>query len=112
LPAEIETDMGRVAHPEALVYYNALLKFDLETDQVTRHQYQGDSPGVQGWGGEATFAPNDARRDGDEDDGYITVFTHDEETNKTQCQIISAKTMSPTAKLAMPERVPFGFHSW
>ncbi|XP_011626793.1 carotenoid 9,10(9',10')-cleavage dioxygenase [Amborella trichopoda] len=48
----------------------------------------------------------------DEDDGWIVCFAHNENTNISEVQIIDAKkfTEAPVAKIAIPCRVPYGFH--
>ncbi|OEL12993.1 Carotenoid 9,10(9',10')-cleavage dioxygenase 1, partial [Dichanthelium oligosanthes] len=54
-----------------------------------------------------------AKKNGnDEDDGWIITYVHDEGTNISQVYIIDAKRFSeePTAKITLPQRVPYGFH--
>jgi carotenoid cleavage dioxygenase len=68
--------------------------------------------GVQG--GEAFFVAKDAV-DGsqpDEDDGYLVCFLMEERTGKSQLAVFDAKTMDskPLATVAIPHRVPAGFH--
>ncbi|KAF8720743.1 hypothetical protein HU200_023650 [Digitaria exilis] len=48
----------------------------------------------------------------DEDDGWVITYVHDEGTNISQVYIIDAKRFSdePTAKITLPQRVPYGFH--
>ncbi|KAK3212978.1 hypothetical protein Dsin_017684 [Dipteronia sinensis] len=48
----------------------------------------------------------------EEDDGWLVSFVHNEETNVSQVHIIDAKKMEsePVAKIALPQRVPYGFH--
>ncbi|KAA8521821.1 hypothetical protein F0562_012508 [Nyssa sinensis] len=48
----------------------------------------------------------------EEDDGWIVSVVHDEETNVSQVHIIDVKKlgMDPTAKITLPQRVPYSFH--
>ncbi|PRQ27514.1 putative 9-cis-epoxycarotenoid dioxygenase [Rosa chinensis] len=49
----------------------------------------------------------------EEDDGWIITFVHNEETDVTQVHIIDAQDFEgeAIAKLTLPQRVPYGFHS-
>ncbi|KAK1560647.1 hypothetical protein Q3G72_029193 [Acer saccharum] len=49
----------------------------------------------------------------EEDDGWLVSFVHNEETNVSQVHIIDAKKMEsePVAKIALPQRVPYGLIS-
>jgi len=74
-------------------------------DEVGRIEY-----GANKFGGECTFVP---RRDAsDEDDGYLMTYVCDESAMTSEFWIMNAKTMDPTpiAKVALPQRVPYGFH--
>ncbi|KAK0578416.1 hypothetical protein LWI29_009986 [Acer saccharum] len=56
---------------------------------------------------------HDAKPGGcEEDDGWLLSFVNNEETNVSQVHIIDAKKMEsePVAKIALPQRVPYGFH--
>ncbi|XP_059458445.1 carotenoid 9,10(9',10')-cleavage dioxygenase 1-like [Corylus avellana] len=48
----------------------------------------------------------------EEDDGWIITFVHNENSNTSQVYIIDTKKFScePVAKIALPCRVPYGFH--
>ena len=51
-----------------------------------------------------------------EDDGYLITFVHNEkahDSNGSELVIYDAKTFSSqaVARVAMPQRVPYGFHS-
>ena len=51
-----------------------------------------------------------------EDDGYLITFVHDENAHGeagSELVIYNARTMSnqPVARVPMPQRVPYGFHS-
>ncbi|GAB4814752.1 hypothetical protein N2152v2_001798 [Parachlorella kessleri] len=62
------------------------------------------------FGGEAYFAPSGGQA---EDDGHLLVFVHDEDAGVTELVVYNAKSMSeePVARVRMPRRVPYGFHS-
>ncbi|KAG2454857.1 hypothetical protein HYH02_000688 [Chlamydomonas schloesseri] len=74
-------------------------------------------PGV--FGGEAVFVPRastltDAKASAKlaEDDGWLTVFVYDTNTDTSYFNVYDAKTMAakPVASVRMPRRVPYGFH--
>nr|CAB3494777.1 unnamed protein product [Digitaria exilis] len=58
------------------------------------------------------FDEPDKKNGRDEDDGWVITYVHDEGTNISQVYIIDAKRFSdePTAKITLPQRVPYGFH--
>ncbi|KAG2440102.1 hypothetical protein HXX76_004216 [Chlamydomonas incerta] len=74
-------------------------------------------PGV--FGGEAVFVPRastladpKAAAKLAEDDGWLTVFVYDTNTDTSYFNVYDAKTMAPkpVASVRMPRRVPYGFH--
>ena len=52
------------------------------------------------------------RAGGEEDDGYLVTYMHDESTGASSMVVYDAKTMAsePIARVALPQRVPYGFH--
>ncbi|KAK7351488.1 hypothetical protein VNO77_10991 [Canavalia gladiata] len=56
------------------------------------------------------FVPRDGGLQ--EDDGWIISFVHNENTNTSEVHIIETKKLSDktVAKIAIPHRVPYGFH--
>lgn len=92
--------------PEELQRFDGLLKYDLETGTCEAHHY-ADGHG----GSEAAFAPRIGATD--EDDGYVIVFVTDPDTGRSEVQIIAAKAFGdgPIARIALPARVPAGFHA-
>jgi len=48
-----------------------------------------------------------------EDDGWLVTFVTDEMTGASFCYVINAQNMAapPVAKIALPQRVPAGFHA-
>lgn len=65
------------------------------------------------YGSEAIFVPCQPGITCEEDDGYLVLFVHDENTRKSEVNVIDAKTMSsePVAVVELPSRVPYGFHA-
>lgn len=78
-------------------------KVDLSTGEVNKYYY-----GDRRYGGEPFFLPKS--RDGEEDEGYIMAFVHDERTWKSELQIVNAKDLMAEATVKLPSRVPYGFH--
>ncbi|KAD3066714.1 hypothetical protein E3N88_34594 [Mikania micrantha] len=79
-------------------------KVDLFTGETKKFIY-----GDQKYGGEPLFLPRDTNS-GEEDDGHILAFVHDENSWKSELQIVNAKTMELEATVNLPSRVPYGFH--
>lgn len=86
--------------------FGGILKFDNKTDSTTSFEY---GPGR--FGGEAVFAPKVGAQA--EDDGYLLCFVHDEGAGQSECLIIDAGDIAsgPVARIMIPYRVPYGFHS-
>jgi carotenoid cleavage dioxygenase len=86
-----------------------LLKLDLERGSSEAHEFgAGCVPG------EPVFVPA-AGADPNSDAGYVLSYVHDENTGRTQLVVLdaSAFTSKPLARIALPQRVPYGFHgSW
>ena len=99
--------------PVEYFYSPMAAKLDIESGEIRtlRHVSQD---GHQMWGGELVFVPRPGRSENDdsEDDGFLITMAHDERTHQSQCLIIDARTMLLTARLAMPQRVPYGFHAF
>ncbi|KAJ4762783.1 Carotenoid cleavage dioxygenase [Rhynchospora pubera] len=66
------------------------------------------------YGSETIFVPRHPGVTGDEDDGYLIFFVHDENTGKSEVNVVDAKTMStePVAVVELPVRVPYGSHAF
>ncbi len=97
---------GAIFHPERALLFDGVMKYDNETGESVRFIY-----GEQRHGGEAVFAPRVNAQS--EDDGYLIAFVHDEGSDQSECLIIDAKDVAagPVASIAMPQRVPYGFHA-
>jgi carotenoid cleavage dioxygenase len=88
------------------VDFQALVKYDHEDGSRTRFDY-GDGL----CGSEAPFAK---RVGGDgEDDGYVVTIVTSRDTLRSACWVFSARDIErgPIAKVALPTRVPHGFHA-
>ncbi|KHN46077.1 Putative 9-cis-epoxycarotenoid dioxygenase NCED5, chloroplastic [Glycine soja] len=79
-------------------------KVDLESGEVKRHEY-----GERRFGGEPFFLPTRGEN-GNEDEGYVMAFVHDEVTWQSELQILNALDLKLEATIMLPSRVPYGFH--
>ncbi len=62
---------------------------------------------------EPVFVP--ASRDAPEDEGFILTYVYDASRDGSELAILAAADFvaKPVATIALPQRVPFGFHgSW
>ena len=88
---------------------------------LIKHDFVNDrretwDPGPSMHTGEWLFVPagNDpASNDQTEDAGYLLAFVHDDATALSELVIIDATDVraGPVARVAMPQRVPHGFHA-
>lgn len=82
----------------------ALLRYDLETGGVVRHDFgPGRTPG------EAVFAPADDRPGGP---GWLLTYVYDASTDTSDLVVLDTEDISadPVATVHLPQRVPYGFH--
>jgi carotenoid cleavage dioxygenase len=93
-PAEGTVDLGGV------------IKHDFSTGARTAWD-----PGPTRHGGEWLFVPGD-RGDAD-DEGWLLGYVHDEATGVTDFVVLDATDVDagPVASVALPQRVPYGFHA-
>ncbi|XXG56525.1 hypothetical protein AAC387_Pa03g3912 [Persea americana] len=99
-----------------------IIKFDLHAEPEGGKSKLDVGGNIQGifqlgpgrFGSEAIFVPRKPGVTSEEDDGYLIFFVHDENTGKSEVNVIDAKTMSadPVAIVELPHRVPFGFHAF
>lgn len=95
----------KVAHAPTVVF-EGLVKHDFERDSDVVHAYP------EGWSaGEAVVCPREGSAG--EDDAYVLSFALEHATGKSELWIWSAKDFgAPIARLAIPARVPVGYHAW
>jgi carotenoid cleavage dioxygenase len=82
----------------------ALLRYDLRTGAVTRHDFgEGRFPA------EASFAPADDSPGGA---GWLLTYVYDAATDRSDLVILDSAdlTAPPVATVHLPGRVPYGFH--
>jgi len=82
----------------------ALLRYDLRTGAVVRHDFgPGRTPG------EAVFAPADDRPGGP---GWLITYVYDASTDTSDLVVLDTEDISadPVATVHLPQRVPYGFH--
>ena len=61
----------------------------------------------------AVFVPRDGAAT--EDDGWLLQYVYDKPSNTSEFVVLDANdvTAEPTARVPLPQRIPFGFHgSW
>ncbi|KAJ3673009.1 hypothetical protein LUZ60_006383 [Juncus effusus] len=99
-----------------------IIKFDLHSEPEKDKEKLEEGGNIMGifdlgtgrYGSEAVFVPRQPGGTGEEDDGYLIFFVHDENTGKSEVNVIDAKTMSsePVAVVELPNRVPYGLHAF
>lgn len=62
--------------------------------------------------GEPFFVPDDVEGDGNEDDGYVVCYVHNERTGENRFVVMDARSprLDIVAEVQLPARVPYGFH--
>jgi carotenoid cleavage dioxygenase-like enzyme len=84
---------------------SALVQYDLATGGAKTHEFgPGCAPG------EGVFAP--ASADASEDEGWVISFVYDQTRGGSALVVLDAARFDgpPVATVALPQRVPFGFH--
>ena len=88
--------------------FDCIVKYDLQRGTSQRHDFGADHVC-----GEPVFAADPAGRA--EDDGWLLTYVIDRATRETEAVVLDARNVAaePLARIALPRRVPFGFHgSW
>ncbi|KAL6653107.1 hypothetical protein ACP70R_012032 [Stipagrostis hirtigluma subsp. patula] len=80
-------------------------KVDLATGEASVREY-----GAGRFGGEPTFVPAADASSEEEDDGHVVVLVHDEAAGASELVVLDARSMEVAATVALPCRVPYGFH--
>jgi carotenoid cleavage dioxygenase-like enzyme len=91
--------------PESPAVHGMVSKFDLAAGSVERHDF-----GFGRGGAEPVFVPKVDRSE--EDAGWILTVVYDATTDSSELHILDAEdiTAPEVASIALPQRVPFGFH--
>jgi carotenoid cleavage dioxygenase len=98
----------QVCAPRSTLQFEGVTKYDLDDGCSTR-TYRYPS----GWfGGETVFAPRSGSTA--EDDGYLLTFVAEEATGASELYVLDAQRLTdgPVCRLAVPQRVPTGYHTW
>ena len=87
----------------------ALRKYTMPSDSQGPPSFEDHVYGEGISGQEGIFVPRPGATE--EDDGWVLVFTHEEGAG-SELRIIDARNFCgpPCARIAMPQRVPYGFH--
>ncbi|XP_010537673.1 PREDICTED: 9-cis-epoxycarotenoid dioxygenase NCED9, chloroplastic-like [Tarenaya hassleriana] len=99
-----KTRFAYLALAEPWPKVSGFAKVDLTTGEIHKYIY-GDGK----YGGEPLFLPENSIS-GEEDEGSILVFVHDEKRWRSELQIVNASTLELEAIVELPSRVPYGFH--
>jgi carotenoid cleavage dioxygenase len=95
--------------------YSAALGSGLEHGPILKHDLRSATTEVHCYGpGRVSLEPLFVPRgpDAAEDDGWVISFVYDATTDRSDVVILAAQdfTGEPVATIALPARVPFGFH--
>ena len=82
-------------------------------DTLLKHDFVGSSTAAHSFGadkvvGEFVFQP--ASSEAAEDDGVLMGFVYDRRTDRSELAFLDAQTLDEVASVALPHRVPSGFH--
>ena len=93
--------LGPSSHPD----FGRIMKYDLVKSSREIYEFEA---GMQG--AEPIFIPSQNAQS--EDDGYLVAFVYDQSLDKSNLLIFNALEImaGPVAQIALPQRVPFGFH--
>ena len=100
---DLATEFPRMHDP--LVLFEGIVKYDLETGARATHSF---GPGR--FGSEAVFAPRPGATA--EDDGWLLSLVASAD-GPSELEVWDARAMeaAPLARVALPRRVPIGFHA-
>ncbi|PUZ46150.1 hypothetical protein GQ55_7G027100 [Panicum hallii var. hallii] len=82
-------------------------KVDLGTGELAVREF-----GAGRFGGEPAFVPaaGASSSEEEEDEGHVVVLVHDEAAGASELVVMDARSMEVAATVALPCRVPYGFH--
>lgn len=98
------------------ILFDGVIKYDHDTGASSRYMFPAGT-----FCGETTFAPRQGATS--EDDGYVLTYTIEAATGRSELAIFDAKDLSsqpagspegrgPIARVQLPVRAPFGYHTW
>jgi carotenoid cleavage dioxygenase len=98
-----------VDHHPTMLRWLGLRKFDIQTGACLGGWTDGRETS---WYSEPWFAPRDGSTA--EDDGYLIAFHWDDGTRRQELQVFDARGLDrgPVARIAVPRRIPAGFHAY
>ena len=85
--------------------FDGLVKYDLATGGRAIWE-----PPAGTFVGEASFAPASSARS--EDDGYLVTYGTSLRDDSSTAFVLDAREMKELARVALPRRIPLGFHSY
>ena len=94
------TGTGTIANGDML---SAVVRHDFDEGRVDTRTF-GRQIGVS----EFVFVPSSA--DSSEDDGVLMGYTHDQSSNESTLTLLDAQSLETVASVAIPARIPYGFH--
>ncbi|KAM0943307.1 putative oxidoreductase [Dioscorea sansibarensis] len=88
---------------------SGVVKVDLEGERVVgRREF-----GLECYAGEPCYVPaREGEGGGEEDDGYLVTYVHDERKEESRFVVMDARSpeLEVVTEVALPRRVPYGFH--
>jgi len=86
--------------------FNGLVKYDFSNGNSQIYEFQGESYNTS-----SAFAPRNLGTA--EDDGWLLTFVYNSDSQTSELAIFNAQNINngPVARVLMPQRVPYGFHS-
>ena len=97
-----------VDHDPEILRWTGLRKFDTDSGACVGAFSDGHD---SCWYSEPWFAPADGQTS--EDHGYVVTFVWNDATREQQLQVFDARDLDqgPVARVAIPHRIPAGFHA-
>ncbi len=89
-----------------VLLFDGVIKYDFSSGKSQVHEF-----GQGRYGGDLVFVPGPGAIA--EDDGWLVTCVHDEGSEISELVVMNAQdvTAEPVARVLIPQRVPYGFHS-
>jgi len=89
-----------------VLLFDGVIKYDFSSGKSQVHEF-----GQGRYGGDLVFVPRPGAIA--EDDGWLLTCVHDEGSQISELVVMNAQdvTAEPVARVLIPQRVPYGFHS-